>query len=122
MYGCALLLVCSPTRVIAIDCEFVGVGFGGKENALARASVVNQFGHVLLDEFVRPREPITDYRTAVSGISPHHMRRGGPAKDFASVTDAIAKLCSGRILVGHAVHNDLKVRVLPSRPFFVIPL
>ncbi len=92
-----------------MDCEFVGVGFEGKESVLARASVVNQFGHVLLDEFVRPRERITDYRTAVSGITPHHMRKGGPAKDFATVHAAIAELCKGRILVGHAIHNDLKV-------------
>uniref|UniRef100_A0A0X3PBJ9 Exonuclease domain-containing protein n=1 Tax=Schistocephalus solidus TaxID=70667 RepID=A0A0X3PBJ9_SCHSO len=98
-----------PTKRIAMDCEFVGVGFDGKESALARVSIVNQFGHLLMDEYVRPKERITDYRTAVSGITPAHMRPGGPAKDFDSVHQRVAELCKGRILVGHAVHNDLKV-------------
>ncbi|VDL85434.1 unnamed protein product [Schistocephalus solidus] len=102
----------SPTKRIAMDCEFVGVGFDGKESALARVSIVNQFGHLLMDEYVRPKERITDYRTAVSGITPAHMRPGGPAKDFDSVHQRVAELCKGRILVGHAVHNDLKVLML----------
>uniref|UniRef100_A0A5K3EIS8 RNA exonuclease 4 n=1 Tax=Mesocestoides corti TaxID=53468 RepID=A0A5K3EIS8_MESCO len=100
------------TKAIALDCEFVGVGFEGKEDALARVSIVNQFGHVLLDEYVRPKEKITDYRTAVSGITPHHMRPGGPAKDFDTVHTNVAALCKGRVLVGHAVHNDLRVLML----------
>ena len=87
----------------------MGVGYEGKENALARVSIVNQFGHILLDEYVRPREKITDYRTNFSGITPHHMRKGGPAKDFNAVQAQVADLFKGRILVGHAVHNDLKV-------------
>ena len=95
-----------------MDCEFVGVGYEGKESALARVSVVNQFGHILLDEYVRPREKITDYRTAYSGITPHHMRKDGPAKAFNTVQSQVADLCKGRILVGHAVHNDLKVLML----------
>ncbi|KAL7063459.1 hypothetical protein AAHC03_01848 [Spirometra sp. Aus1] len=101
-----------PTKRIAMDCEFVGVGFDGKDSALARVSIVNQFGHLLMDEYVRPKEKITDYRTAVSGITPSHMRPGGPAKDFDSVHQKVAELCKGRILVGHAVHHDLKVLML----------
>lgn len=102
-------LLYRPTRAIAMDCEFVGIGYGGKESVLARVSIVNQFGHVLLDEFVRPKEKITDYRTHVSGITPHLMRPDGPAKEFTVVHKTVADLCDGRILVGHAVHHDLKV-------------
>ncbi|KAL5111410.1 RNA exonuclease 4 [Taenia crassiceps] len=100
------------TRAIALDCEFVGVGFEGKDDALARVSVVNQFGHVILDAYVRPKEKITDYRTNVSGITPLHMRKGGPAKSFDAVQAQVSELCKGRILVGHAIHNDLKVLML----------
>ncbi|VUZ46675.1 unnamed protein product [Hymenolepis diminuta] len=100
------------TRSIALDCEFVGVGYGGKDNALARVSIVNQFGHVLLDEYVRPKETITDYRTAYSGISPHHMQPGGPAKTFEEVQAKVMEICKDRILVGHAIHNDLKVLMM----------
>lgn len=105
-----LLLNFRLTRSVALDCEFVGVGYAGKDNALARVSIVNQFGHVLLDEYVRPKETITDYRTAFSGITPHHMRPGGPAKTFEVVQAKVMEICKDRILVGHAVHNDLKVR------------
>lgn len=28
------------TKVLALDCEMVGVGFGGKRNAVARVSLV----------------------------------------------------------------------------------
>ncbi|CAL8086435.1 unnamed protein product [Calicophoron daubneyi] len=101
-----------PTRRIAIDCEFVGVGFEGKENALARVSIVNQFGHVLLDTLVRPRERVTDYRTQFSGIKPGDLRPGGPARPFNEVHKEVAKLLEGRILVGHSLGNDLKVLML----------
>ncbi|KAM7540634.1 hypothetical protein Aperf_G00000044656 [Anoplocephala perfoliata] len=100
------------TRAIAMDCEFVGVGYGGKESALARVSIVNQFGHVLIDEYVRPKETITDYRTAFSGITPHHMRPGGPAKTFEEVQAHVIEICKDRILVGHAIYNDLKVLMM----------
>ncbi|VDM33840.1 unnamed protein product [Hydatigera taeniaeformis] len=83
------------TRIMALDCEFVGVGFEGKDDALARVSIVNQFGHVILDVYVRPLERITNYRTNVSGITPYHMRKGGPAKSFNVVQAQVAELCKG---------------------------
>lgn len=61
-------------KYIAMDCEFVGVGPEGKESALARISIVNYFGHVVLDEFVKPREKVVEWRTWVSGIKPEHMK------------------------------------------------
>lgn len=60
--------VCSITRFVAMDCEMVGVGEQGQDSILARVSIVNQFGHVLLDSYVKPTDQVTDYRTAVSGI------------------------------------------------------
>jgi RNA exonuclease 4 len=59
-----------------MDCEMVGVGPDGTESALARVSIINYSGGVVLDEYVRPQEPITDYRTWVSGIRPEHMVNG----------------------------------------------
>ena len=59
-----------------MDCEMVGVGFNGKDSALARVSVVNHFGEVLLDEFVKPIEEVVDYRTKVSGIRPSDLENG----------------------------------------------
>ena len=51
----------------------VGVGFGGKDSVLARVSIVNHFGHCIYDKYVKPREKVTDYRTAVSGIRPEDI-------------------------------------------------
>lgn len=59
-----------------MDCEMVGVGPDGIESALARVSIVNYSGGVVLDEYVRPQEPITNYRTWVSGIRPEDMVNG----------------------------------------------
>lgn len=54
----------------------VGVGPNGYESALARVSIVNFHGHTLMDEYVRPREYVTDYRTDVSGITKEHLLKG----------------------------------------------
>ena len=95
-----------PTLVLAMDCEMVGVGPDGLEHALARCSLVNSLGHVLLDRYVLPLEPITDYRTAVSGVRPAHMHSASP---FKAVQTEVAGLLKGRVLVGHGLHTDLAV-------------
>ena len=46
----------------------VGVGPEGSESSLARVSLVNYYGAIILDEFVRQRERVVDYRTTVSGV------------------------------------------------------
>ena len=52
----------------------VGVGPEGKEDALARVSIVNYHGHVVFDVFVIPKERVTDWRTKYSGIRPSNVR------------------------------------------------
>jgi RNA exonuclease 4 len=54
----------------------VGVGPMGAESTLARVSVVNYFGAVLLDEFVRQKERVTDWRTQWSGVRAKDMING----------------------------------------------
>lgn len=66
----------SVTKVVAMDCEMVGVGMNGKDSILARVSIVNQHGKVLYDKFVKPTEEVVDYRTAVSGIRPRDLVDG----------------------------------------------
>lgn len=92
------------TKVIALDCEMVEVN-GGKDG-LARISVVNYYGHVIMDEFVKPVGNITNYRTWVSGIKPHHMFK---ATNFKEIVPRIHKLLDQKIIVGHSLHNDFKV-------------
>ena len=93
-------------RCVAIDCEMVFAGKFKNKSMLARVAVVDEGGTCLLDSFVRPCKPVTDYRTQWSGIRECNLH-GAPA--FESVRARVAILIQGKIVVGHAVHNDLKV-------------
>ncbi|NXE95748.1 REXO4 exonuclease, partial [Menura novaehollandiae] len=97
------------TRAVAMDCEMVGVGPKGEDSIVARVSIVNQFGKCIYDKYVKPTEKVTDYRTAVSGIRPQNVNAG---EDFKTVQKEVAEILKGRILVGHALRNDLKVLFL----------
>ncbi|KAF9444113.1 hypothetical protein P691DRAFT_796790 [Macrolepiota fuliginosa MF-IS2] len=98
-----------PGRYLAIDCEMVGVGIDGEESSLARVSMVNWYGAVQLDVFVRQRERVVDYRTQWSGIREKDMVG---AKPFPEVQKQVADMLKDKILIGHAVHNDLKALLL----------
>ncbi|EGS22039.1 uncharacterized protein CTHT_0039240 [Thermochaetoides thermophila DSM 1495] len=93
-------------KYIALDCEMVGVGDGGHEDALARVSVVDFHGRQVYDSYVRPRQRVVDWRTAVSGVAPKHM---ATARSFDEVQAQIASLLKGRVLIGHDVKHDLRV-------------
>lgn len=99
-----------PTgRCVAIDCEMVGIGDGGKDNMLARVSLVDENGSVVYDTFVKAQQHVTDYRTAVSGVRPHDMETG---REFREVQETVYNNIKGKLLIGHALRNDLKVLFL----------
>ncbi|GAA0141002.1 exoribonuclease [Lithospermum erythrorhizon] len=100
---------CSITNVLAMDCEMVGVGPLGNKNALGRVTLINKWGNVIYDEFVRPIEHVVNFRSEISGIRSSDLRK---AKNFNVVQKKVAELIKGRILVGHALHNDLKALLL----------
>lgn len=52
------------------------MGVDGTESSLARVSLVNFYGAVQLDEFVRQRERVVDYRTQFSGVRASDMIKG----------------------------------------------
>ncbi|KAJ8404451.1 hypothetical protein AAFF_G00337180 [Aldrovandia affinis] len=97
------------TKAVAMDCEMVGVGPEGEDSIVARVSLVNQFGKCIYDKYVKPTERVTDYRTAVSGIRPQDITNGESMK---TVQKEVADILQGRILVGHAIRNDLKILFL----------
>ncbi|KAK7472103.1 3'-5' exonuclease [Stygiomarasmius scandens] len=67
-----------PGKYLALDCEMVGVGINGSESSLARVSLVNFNGAVIMDEFVKQRERVVDYRTQWSGVRESDMIKGAP--------------------------------------------
>lgn len=100
---------CSLTDVVAMDCEMVGVSSLGNKSALGRVTLVNKWGNVVYDEYVRPVEYVVDFRTEISGIRPRDLKK---AKNFNVVQKKVADMINDRILVGHALHNDLKALLL----------
>ena len=100
----------SPGKYVALDCEMVGVGpTPERHSALARVSVVDFHGVQVYDSFVATKEPVTDYRTPVSGITAALLRGARP---FEQVQRDVAGLLQGKVLVGHALRNDLQALML----------
>lgn len=88
----------------------VGIGPNpDNDSALARISIVNYNGDQVYDSYVRPKEMVTDWRTHVSGITPKHMVE---ARSLEQVQKEVAEILDGRILVGHALRNDLDALLL----------
>jgi len=92
-----------------MDCEMVGVGRDGAVSALARVSIVNEFGHPIYDKFVSPWEEVTDYRTAFSGIRPSDLV---DAPQFTQVQAEVAEILKDRIVVGHDLSHDFQALLL----------
>jgi RNA exonuclease 4 len=69
--------------------------------------VINNAGNVLLDKHVAQKERVTDYRTRFSGIRPSDLV-GAPSLE--EVQAEVAAMFKGRVIVGHAITNDLTVR------------
>ena len=107
------LSLAEKRRYVAVDCEMVGIGPEGKKSALARVSVVDWDGAVLLDSFVRVPERVTDFRTRVSGVRPKDIAvANASAMDHDEARLAVGELLRGKVLVGHALRNDLSVLML----------
>ncbi|XP_061574498.1 interferon-stimulated 20 kDa exonuclease-like 2 isoform X2 [Cololabis saira] len=95
----------NPTKYLALDCEMVGVGPKGRISQLARCSIVSYEGDVVYDKFIHPTMPVTDYRTRWSGIRPRDLVN---ATTYPDARKEILRLLVGRVVIGHAVHNDFK--------------
>ena len=106
-------------NVLSIDCEMVGAGPVGKgskgkgKSMLARVAIVDDTGAVLMDEYVKPTERVTDYRTKWSGIRAKDLVGASP---FQEIRQRVASMTRGKVLVGHAIDNDLKILQLPHPP------
>ncbi|XP_034030275.1 interferon-stimulated 20 kDa exonuclease-like 2 isoform X2 [Thalassophryne amazonica] len=95
-----------PTKYLAIDCEMVGSGPNGCISQLARCSIVSHEGDVIYDKFINPSVPVTNYRTRWSGIRRRDLIRATP---YSEARKEILKLLNGKVVIGHAIHNDFKV-------------
>ncbi|XP_056300633.1 interferon-stimulated 20 kDa exonuclease-like 2 [Pseudoliparis swirei] len=95
-----------PSKYLALDCEMVGTGPKGSISHLGRCSLVSYEGDVVYDKFIKPTVPVTDYRTRWSGIRRCDLVNATP---YAEARREILRLLMGKVVIGHAIHNDFKV-------------
>lgn len=100
-----------------MDCEMVAAprqdGKEGFESVAARVTLIDPYGGdqgspvTLLDEYCRPDwAKLTKliYRTEFSGITKEHLQN---SPSLSSVRKRVMHLISGKLVIGHAIHNDL---------------
>ena len=93
---------------VAMDCEMVGIGEYGRVSSLARVTIVDWNYNIILDQFIRQNEPVTDYRTYVSGIKPDDLTNEN-AIDILTCRQIVLDILKDKCLIGHALKNDLNV-------------
>ena len=103
-------------KYIALDCEMVGVGYRGNKSSVARVTLVGWNGEVIYDEFVKQEQPVIDYRTFVSGITAEDLETADLS--LAECREEVLQILEGKVLIGHALKNDLKVLGI-THPWFM---
>jgi DNA polymerase III epsilon subunit-like protein len=101
---------------VALDCEMVGIGRRGHKSSLAQVTLVGWNGEVLFDEFVKQDQEVTDYRTFVSGITEEDLE--DVELSISECRSQVLELIEGKILVGHALKNDVNALGI-SHPWFM---
>jgi RNA exonuclease 4 len=98
-------------KYVGLDCEMVGIGAEGKQSALARVSLTDWNGKAIMDTFVQVPSRVTDFRTFVSGVTAKHIQKES-AMEVKKCRNMVASLLKGKILVGHALQNDLQALMM----------
>jgi len=60
-----------------------------------------------MDEFVQPTQEVTNYRTYISGITEQDLKHA--TMSIEQCREQVLSILDGKILIGHALKNDLKV-------------
>lgn len=89
---------------MSFDCEMVEIN--KSFNGLAKITVVNEHGEVIIDTFCKPKGEITDFRYDITGICASDLQN---AINYDELRKNIIKLFKGRIIIGHGIENDFCV-------------
>ncbi|KAI0728598.1 hypothetical protein C8Q72DRAFT_364994 [Fomitopsis betulina] len=128
-----------PRTYIVVREQVVYYGIVSRLPMIARVVIVDYRGNVLLDSFVRPTQPVSDYRTSETGLLQSTLES---APTFIEVQRQVAMLLRDKIIIGYALWQFFSVmglshpaidtrdvalfmpfrRSLRSRPHVMIPL
>lgn len=108
------------SKYVSMDCEMVGVGKSGKKSAIARVTIIDWNNNLLMETYVRPNEPVTDYRTAITGITEDHLYgKLSIICDIIMCRMMVKRILQNKILVGHRLKNDLDCLGI-THPWYMI--
>ncbi len=86
---------------------------------LAEVALVDWNGDVVYHSYVQPTGPVANYREEISGITPEMLTEEAGAHPFSEVQAAVIHHLRNKILVGHALENDLKALKLQFPPQYI---
>lgn len=101
--------------IYSIDCEMVLTT--DDQYSLARISVLDWHGNTVMDKYVLPSQPIKDYFTQFSGITPSHLADVTTTLEDIQ-NELLALLTPTTILLGHSLNSDLAALKM-THPFIV---
>ncbi|XP_026429917.1 uncharacterized protein LOC113326392 [Papaver somniferum] len=110
-------------QAFALGCKMVGGGSDGSLNLCARLCLIDEDNRIILQAYVKPLIPVTNYRFETTGVRPEYLRDSNAMQlrdvqkiiqDFLCNGEPIWKIRSSkgtgkaRILVGHGLGHDLE--------------
>ncbi|KAI0286747.1 hypothetical protein BGY98DRAFT_10686 [Russula aff. rugulosa BPL654] len=95
-----------PEHFMAVSAQTVYTGDTANIPIVARVSLADYRGNVVLDTLVRPTHGVTNYRTAETGLLSAHLTNAPP---FHEVQHRVSALIRDKIIVGHNLWQFLSV-------------
>ncbi|CCH44971.1 putative RNA exonuclease NEF-sp [Wickerhamomyces ciferrii] len=89
-----------------LDCEMIETTFGDE---VARVTLIDWNENVCIDKLIRPRGRIIDTRYHITGIEESDLLESDYTLQRIQKLILDIFLDANHILIGHALHNDLKV-------------
>lgn len=100
----AMLLPGVESLLFAIDCEMVATA--DDDNALARVSICDATGRVLMDRIVRPDSTPIELRTHITGFVAEDLEAAQYTREDVQ-REILELLTPHAVIVGHTLHKDL---------------